>query len=691
MKRLLVAVVVWSALSAGARADSAIPVKTLRRLKAATVFIKADFGRLKATGSGFVMKVDGTTGYVVTNHHVISLPPRFRVGPPKLTLVFHSGTRQEKSVPAEIVASEPGHDLAILKVTGIKKFPRPVDISKQPDLVETMTVFMFGFPFGKALSSTRGNPGITVGKGSVSSIRLNEREEVAAVQIEGALNPGNSGGPVVDADGHLIGVAVAKITGTNIGLAIPTAHLLRMIDGRVASAELTTVKVGAGRVEIRVVVRLIDPLHKIKKVTLNIVRQELLKGKLKADAKGLWKQLPDSQSMFLKIDKETATGYISIPVKGAKELVLAHQAGFVDGRGQTRFTQPGSFRTSTTKVVAISPKDWKTDPKGPKGKVTNETQLAKTYTFADLKVTELKLEAGKLLPCMFWDKGGKVFYCADSNGVIRRIRLDGFKEELKLDVDGVCNWLCLSKEGLVLTVSGSQEVWLLDKTTLKVKGKMSVGGVTRALSSPSLSMAYAVGQNGLTVLDLKKGKGVKAYSNRDLGQFFAFRHAAITPNGKYLFTQGGLEQLLRFKLDGADVKLEEMSPRIAANGQTIVVSPDSAYVALPSGGGNYQPLKDHPKVGPYSTYIYKVTDIKRAAKAISSGAYPRALAFDSKAGLFYAQNFQKQLIIFSQGGIKKKEYQLGGGDPKQFLAHPQGRKLLLLTAQKLFYVELPAK
>src|ERR1700686_3200891 len=96
-----------------------------------------------------------------------------------------------------------------------------------------MPVFVFGFPFGKILATNKRNPAITVGKGSVSSIRLDEKDELALVQIDGALNPGKSGGPVVDAPGRLVGIAVATIKDSSgIGLAIPARQLKRLLDNK---------------------------------------------------------------------------------------------------------------------------------------------------------------------------------------------------------------------------------------------------------------------------------------------------------------------------------------------------------------------------------------------------------------------------------------------------------------------------
>ena len=88
---------------------------------------------------------------------------------------------------------------------------------------------------------------------------------------------------------------------------------------------------------------------------------------------------------------------------------------------------------------------------------------------------------------------------------------------------------------------------------------------------------------------------------------------------------------------------------------------------------------------------------------ISSGAYPQAIGFDTKAGLIYAQNHQSSLMVFDVKGIKQKEFSLEnvkggrGEQPRQFLVHPTGRQLLVLTDQggsevkaKVYAVELTA-
>src|SRR5262249_45574420 len=143
--------------------DQNIPAQVLQEIKRATVFVKVRAGQLAGSGSGFLIKTEGGTGYVVTNHHVIKPPvrPGRRGNPapvPRITSVFNSGTGNEKSVPAQIVAADPARDLAVLKVAGVKDLPRPIDLNQQAEISETMPVFIFGFPFGEMLATSKGSP-----------------------------------------------------------------------------------------------------------------------------------------------------------------------------------------------------------------------------------------------------------------------------------------------------------------------------------------------------------------------------------------------------------------------------------------------------------------------------------------------------------------------------------------------------
>ena len=90
-------------------------------------------------------------------------------------------------------------------------------------------MFIFGYPLGEQLGLN-----ISVNKTTVSSLRK-ENGAIAVVQVAGGMHPGNSGGPVVDKAGRVIGVSVAVIRGTVINFAIPAETTDRFVRDQVAA------------------------------------------------------------------------------------------------------------------------------------------------------------------------------------------------------------------------------------------------------------------------------------------------------------------------------------------------------------------------------------------------------------------------------------------------------------------------
>jgi S1-C subfamily serine protease len=332
--------------------SGAIPKELLAQLKGATVYIKVDYGVAKATGSGFVVKTEGTTAYVVTNHHVISPPGASKIRG-EITAVFWSGTRQEKGTTADIVAEDPAADLAVLKVTGVANLPKPIELLKTVAPEETMPVFVFGFPLGDKLATSSRNPNLTVSRASVSSLRRNDWDQVVLVQLDGELNPGNSGGPVVDTQGRLAGVAVAKVIGSTIGFAIPPSELNRVLVGKATAASFRPVPSGEDKVEVDVEVRLADPFGQMKGV-------ELLHGKTPADfkpnQKGQWQPLPNSSRTKLTIDGQKAFGKFTITAKNWKNGTMSVQCAYIGRDNLTVYSHLFSLQEQKApEIAATSP------------------------------------------------------------------------------------------------------------------------------------------------------------------------------------------------------------------------------------------------------------------------------------------------------------------------------------------------
>ena len=134
------------------------------------------------------------------------------------------GRNSQRSLRAKILRVDDGLDLALLKVDADAGLTA-LELGKEDTLLETAPVITFGFPFGRLPSVGQETfPDMTVLPSKITALRA-DKGRLEGVQFNGQLNPGNSGGPVVDEAGRVIGVAVATVPGASINLAIPVGRL----------------------------------------------------------------------------------------------------------------------------------------------------------------------------------------------------------------------------------------------------------------------------------------------------------------------------------------------------------------------------------------------------------------------------------------------------------------------------------
>src|SRR5262249_37570118 len=157
---------------------------------------------------------------------------------------------------AECIAADADHDLAVIQVSGVRNaenFPSAINTKDRPALAETTPIYIIGFPFGEGLAIARGgNPAVTISRGTITSLRDDEAGDRVFIQIEADANPGNSGGPVVDGRGRLVGVLKGGKPGTKINFAIPNNEVMRMATGRVSDLEFRVNKVVRDTIEMDV-------------------------------------------------------------------------------------------------------------------------------------------------------------------------------------------------------------------------------------------------------------------------------------------------------------------------------------------------------------------------------------------------------------------------------------------------------
>jgi hypothetical protein len=203
-------------LSLSAWADDS-PKSTIARTgKTATALVQ---GKTQGKqGSAFCIH---PSGIFLTNEHVVSQESAF-------TLFLNGGTKTVKVLSAKVLRSDKELDLALLQAEDAKDLPT-LPLAKENNLSETDEVIAFGFPFGQRLSvDQKEPPAISVNVGKVTSLREKDGE-LHRIQLDAVLNPGNSGGPVLNMDGKVVGMVVSGVQGAGVNFAIPINHIQRFL------------------------------------------------------------------------------------------------------------------------------------------------------------------------------------------------------------------------------------------------------------------------------------------------------------------------------------------------------------------------------------------------------------------------------------------------------------------------------
>ncbi|OYV35909.1 MAG: endopeptidase [Acidocella sp. 20-61-6] len=176
---------------------------------------------VEAKGSGFIINSDGI---VVTNNHVV-----------KDARTVSVQLSDGESYPAKIIGTDPKTDLAVLKIKAGHPLPY-VELGSSADVTPGEWVVAMGNPFGLGGSVTAGIVsalGRDIGDGPYDKF----------IQIDAPINEGNSGGPLFDQQGQVIGINTAILTpsggSVGIGFAIPSDMVKRVVTQLVAHGKVT--------------------------------------------------------------------------------------------------------------------------------------------------------------------------------------------------------------------------------------------------------------------------------------------------------------------------------------------------------------------------------------------------------------------------------------------------------------------
>ncbi len=189
---------------------------------------------VEGTGSGSVIDMQG---HILTNYHVIE-------GAREINVTLYNG----ESYPAELIGADPDNDIAVVKMSAPDNVLHPIVLGDSSTLKVGQHIIAIGNPFGLER---------TMSDGIISSLNRQITSKTrrlikSIIQIDAALNQGNSGGPLLNSSGQLIGMntAIATSTGDNagIGFAIPVNTIRRVVVQLIQNGRVVRPTIGITRV-----------------------------------------------------------------------------------------------------------------------------------------------------------------------------------------------------------------------------------------------------------------------------------------------------------------------------------------------------------------------------------------------------------------------------------------------------------
>ncbi len=186
----------------------------------ATVYINVSSRIGSSSGSGFIYKKDDDYGYILTNYHVIKDGTKYLV-----TLTDNT------EVEATLISGDEYYDIAILKIDA-DKVKKVATLGNSSNLELGDTVFTVGAPFGKEYMGTI-TKGIVSGVNRMLSSEGSGSYLTEVIQTDASINSGNSGGPICNIKGEVVGITSSKLMGNGIegmGFAIPINSIIPIID-----------------------------------------------------------------------------------------------------------------------------------------------------------------------------------------------------------------------------------------------------------------------------------------------------------------------------------------------------------------------------------------------------------------------------------------------------------------------------
>ncbi len=678
--------------------------ETRNALKESTVRIQTLGSGESGSGSGFVVHQDGDQIYIATNQHVVSAGKegqeaneddrtRWRVR-------FAGEDLKAEPIRAELVAADQEHDLAVLRIERADA-PKVFEIDSKETLEETMPITVFGYPLGDSY--------VTINNAQVSGFLHDSVGGMRRIKFYGKVDPGSSGGPVVDRNGAVIGVMVeGDRRSEGIGYCIPAHELRELMRGRLGNF---TIKQSGGPEEfdIHFSADVLDPLNRLEKVYLKyILADDVTSNELEKvpEANGTrWNLLSDKMktaTVALRDSVASMTVRIAGETGQKAYLQLSYER---DGEPST-VSRPIRLRLGGDPILPgryrgdrDDEEEAEQDPdegKYPLPNASVQSVLGPQIAVNGYHVNEWNIDPGSIIPNLQWDKNSLYIYMVSRDGVLRKI--DPFRNQidLQLDLKLSVQWADLSGEGLML-MTEDEQLWVVDERNFKVRGVVEkIPGLQQIASCRRSFYAFCVTGEGSTieVYDLVDGVKTQMYQAADFAlppgsadgasPVKRFDRLTMTPDGRFLFCESD-GALHRFAVQDDEIAYDQAGNRIGRAPERIEISEDGLYVSLIDREGNRQtggvPIK------PFGIYVFNVAQLAKPLMAVDGGQPTLYVVREDSSRSIFGTVKNSPLVRFDLEGTKVREFpELKGEFASQILVYPKRPGFLVVLTDAKTYV-----
>lgn len=604
--------------------------KTLEKVKSGTVFIEAG----GCSGSGFLIQKNKDYGYIATNAHVVGENTYLDVS-------FYSGTNKEISLRGEVILKDENTDLAVIEVKKAN-LPEPLKIlSSNKNLKLTTKVYIVGFPLGIYLANTpAGNPTVTIANGIISNTEKDKSGYLKRIIINGDMNPGNSGGPIVDKEGNVNGITVESTAAQQMGKAIPSEQLCDFLKVALVGCELSVPIWKNKKFEIEAKYILRKEFADIREVKFIILPKENCPASFKSLGSAYnFAPLASDKNVYTSLAK-TKDGFSGLTYLNApepKDTICMYQYMIITGKGEVFYSYPQEYYIIPRK--AITP-----------GKAVGLPEKSYGYDIYKFDIPQ----PWSLKTAMSPDGSYLYILVTGHDPCLRKIRIKDFMvEKVKVPEKVEYHSIAVSDAGLLAAYQKSTAdgygyknvLSIIDENTLEITTSIQTQhNIDLVVPVPGRKMAFALDRSELSLVDLAAGKVLRKFAaGKDL-KISRIQDAAMSPDGLYFYcsvqTISSNEQhtINKYKLSSNNLEFVASTPAFEYNSRDVEplsISSDGEYVAARFG----------------NVSIYKTSNMNEVAATISVPKnYESGILFDPQHKLIY----EGSMICGMDGSFIKK-------------------------------------